>query len=203
VMLRKEHAIDTGGPGTYRGGAANLKDTLWFTSAEQYLSPFRTKEPSGVGANGGRPGPNGAMWLFPPTDDGVRPIGTADDVYRNSRPVAGLLDPDTKALDPENGVYHYFAAESVWRTAPNTVLRCITNGGGGWGDPMLRDLGAVLRDVRNEYVSIEAAERDYGVVVAGDPHFDPEGLSIDRAATERLRAAARDAHRVKREEVHE
>jgi N-methylhydantoinase B len=38
-------------------------------------------------------------------------------------------------------------------------------GGGGYGDPQERDPQAVLRDVIAGYVSIEAAERDYGVVV--------------------------------------
>lgn len=189
VVLRKEHAIDTGGAGTHRGGAANLKDALWLTGAEQYLSPFRTKEPSGVGANGGAAGPNGAMWLFPPSDcdDPIQMIGTGEHVYASSVPVAGVLDDETKALDPVGGSYHYFASERVWRTAPNTVLRCLTNGGGGWGDPFVRDPHAVLRDVRNEYVSIDGAARDYGVVVVGDPRRDPEGLCIDEAATAALR----------------
>ena len=40
-------------------------------------------------------------------------------------------------------------------------------GGGGVGDPMLRDPGAVLADVIRGVVSVEAAERDYGVVVRG------------------------------------
>lgn len=190
VLLRKEHAIDTGGAGAFRGGAANLKDTLWLTAAEQYLSPFRTKEPSGVGANGGEAGPNGAMWLFPQSDGAAhRMLPTGPDVYRDSVPVAGVLDPESKWLDPESGSYHFFASEQVWRTAPNTVLRCLTNGGGGWGDPLTRDPQAVLRDVRNEYVSIDAAARQYGVVVVGDPQRDPEGLRLDETATAALRAA--------------
>jgi N-methylhydantoinase B len=34
--------------------------------------------------------------------------------------------------------------------------------------------------------------RDYGVVVVGDPDQDPEGLTLDLAATERLRAKDAD-----------
>ncbi|SFW79879.1 hydantoinase B/oxoprolinase family protein [Amycolatopsis australiensis] len=187
VMLRKEHAIDTGGAGTFRGGAANLKDTLWLADANHYLSPFRTKVPSGVGANGGQAGPAGAMWFFPPGDREPGLLGTGKDVYAASVPVAGVLDPETKALDPENGVYHYFASRPVWQTKAGTVLRCVTNGGGGWGDPFARDPARVLADVRNEYVSVEAAARDYGVVVTGDPHHDPEGLRVDEQATAKLR----------------
>src|SRR5690606_29834178 len=38
-------------------------------------------------------------------------------------------------------------------------------GGGGIGDPLKRDVQAVLEDVIDEYVSIERAEKDYGVVI--------------------------------------
>ncbi len=188
VILRKQHAIDTGGAGRHRGGAANLKDTLWLTAAEQYLSPFRTKEPSGVGANGGHAGRNGAMWLFPPQDARGLMRSTDADAYADSLPVAGVLNPQTKALDEEAGTYHYFASQRVWHTQPNTLLRCLTNGGGGWGDPRTRDPQAVLRDVRNEYVSIAAAAREYGVVIVGDPQRKPEQLTIDMEATAKLRA---------------
>ncbi|WP_245716833.1 hydantoinase B/oxoprolinase family protein [Nocardia mikamii] len=191
VMLRKEHAIDTGGAGAHRGGAANLKDTLWLTDADHYLSPFRTKEPSGVGANGGQAGPTGAIWIFPPRDGGAPAdlIGIGPDVYADSNPVAGVLNPQIKALDPDNGSYHYFASQKTWRTKAGSVLRCLTNGGGGWGSPFDRDPQKVLRDVRDEYVSVAGAARDYGVVVLGDPHNDPEGLRIDEQATAALRAA--------------
>ncbi|HWK21888.1 MAG TPA: hydantoinase B/oxoprolinase family protein [Ureibacillus sp.] len=38
-------------------------------------------------------------------------------------------------------------------------------GGGGLGDPLDRDVHAVLEDVIDEYVSIERAKKDYGVVI--------------------------------------
>jgi N-methylhydantoinase B len=57
-------------------------------------------------------------------------------------------------------------------------------GGGGLGDPLERDTAAVAEDVRLGLVTREAARRDYGVVIAADG-------SVDRAATEALRAAQR------------
>jgi N-methylhydantoinase B len=191
VVLRKEHAMDMGGPGVHRGGAATRKDSLWLTDAEHYISPFRYREPSGVGANGGVAGPTGGMWIFPPADGAEGPSGlipTTSEVYADSTPVAGVLDAETKVLDPVGGVYHYFAKEKAWQTKAGAVLRVVTNGGGGWGAPFERDPQAVLADVRNEYVSVEGAARDYGVVVTGDPHFDPEGIGVDEEATESLRA---------------
>jgi N-methylhydantoinase B len=59
----------------------------------------------------------------------------------------------------------------------------VYGGGAGWGDPLLRDAEAVRNDVRDELVSVEAARREYGVVLTGEPD-DPQ---IDWEATRRLR----------------
>jgi N-methylhydantoinase B len=56
-------------------------------------------------------------------------------------------------------------------------------GGGGFGDPLARDPDLVVADVLAGYVSIEAAAREYGVVVEQDTH----GPRLDEAATEALR----------------
>src|SRR5262249_56548609 len=63
------------------------------------------------------------------------------------------------------------------------TYRALSPGGGGYGDPRTRDPARVLRDVRDGIVSIEAAERDYGVAITVD------GRSIDEAGTAALRAA--------------
>ena len=55
-----------------------------------------------------------------------------------------------------------------------------SSGGGGWGDPLERDPTAVLDDVRNGYVSLEAAERVYQVVIREN--------ELDELATARLRS---------------
>jgi N-methylhydantoinase B len=61
-------------------------------------------------------------------------------------------------------------------------VRLETPGGGGFGDPRARDPDRVVRDVRLGYISREAAQRDYKVVLANDG-------SLDTAATARARAA--------------
>jgi N-methylhydantoinase B len=48
---------------------------------------------------------------------------------------------------------------------PGDVLQIRSAGGGGRGDPTQREAWRVLQDVVRNYVSVEAAERDYGVVV--------------------------------------
>lgn len=194
VVLRKEYAIDSAGAGTNRGGAAVLKDTLYLTEAEHWSSPLHVKKASGIGVYGGKSGALGATWVFDPDYYNVPQkkelIPTSDEVYEGSTPVAGMLDPKTKAVDP-NGEYFYFARNPVWHTKPHAVFRYLTNGGGGWGSPLDREPERVCRDVRDEYVSIEGAYEHYGVVIKGDPHNDPENLQIDYEATERRRAELR------------
>ncbi|MGH7264190.1 MAG: hydantoinase B/oxoprolinase family protein [Candidatus Rokuibacteriota bacterium] len=58
-------------------------------------------------------------------------------------------------------------------------------GAGGYGPPWERDPQAVLHDVVEDFVSVEGARADYGVVI------DPTTLTVDEAATR----AARDAMR--------
>jgi len=60
-------------------------------------------------------------------------------------------------------------------------------GGGGFGDPLDRDPGRVLRDVRDGVVSAEAAREHYGVVLA------PGGRRVDAEATAGRRAMLRGA----------
>ncbi len=62
-------------------------------------------------------------------------------------------------------------------------------GGGGFGDPLEREPEKVLEDVLDEYVSIEGARRDYGVVLSGT--FAEYDLAIDARATSELRAEMR------------
>lgn len=64
------------------------------------------------------------------------------------------------------------------------ILRVITSGAGGYGDPMKRDPEKVLRDVTEEKVSKEQAAEVYGVCIKGSA-FD--GYAIDPEETEKLR----------------
>jgi N-methylhydantoinase B len=58
-------------------------------------------------------------------------------------------------------------------------------GGGGYGNPLERELEAVREDVIDGYVSVERAKQDYGVVI------DPRTFDIDIEATNKLRRELR------------
>jgi N-methylhydantoinase B len=65
-----------------------------------------------------------------------------------------------------------------------------TAGGGGYGDPLDRDPERVKADVADDYVSIERAAKDYGVVL-NVVDLDLCAYEVDAAATTRLRAEIR------------
>ncbi|MEM0906930.1 MAG: hydantoinase B/oxoprolinase family protein [Pseudomonadota bacterium] len=69
---------------------------------------------------------------------------------------------------------------NMFEAEPGDQVTFLTAGGGGFGDPFLRDPEAVLADVRAGHVSIQSALEDYGVVLAGN--------TIDREATAERRA---------------
>lgn len=72
------------------------------------------------------------------------------------------------------------AKENYWQQ-PGEIVFSRKQGGGGWGNPFERDPALVLRDVLDEYVSIERARSDYAVVI------DSTGAGIDIKATNELR----------------
>lgn len=67
-------------------------------------------------------------------------------------------------------------------------------GGGGYGDPLARDPEAVKEDVADDYVSIERALKDYGVVIR-EIDADLALYEADAAATSAARAGIRAARK--------
>jgi N-methylhydantoinase B len=64
-------------------------------------------------------------------------------------------------------------------------------GGGGFGDPLERDVEAVLDDVADGYVTIDRACKDYGVVVT-EVDADLAEYEVDEEATARERERLRE-----------
>jgi N-methylhydantoinase B len=119
--------------------------------------------------------------------------------------VSALVDrthfPATGLDGGESGASGEFLVNNTIRPQPKAFIPLVPSdrvqlnppGGGGYGDPFRRSLELVLNDVINGYVSLEAAEREYGVVIRylGDQNQlvrPPELYVIDEAAT-RLRRA--------------
>lgn len=88
--------------------------------------------------------------------------------------------PDNLIKRPGDADFESINAAHV--LAPEgTVVIQTSSGGGGWGPPLERDIEAVRTDVVEGYISRQAAEKDYGVVV------DETG-QLDQTATQQRRA---------------
>lgn len=68
------------------------------------------------------------------------------------------------------------------------VVRVKVAGGGGWGDPLERDVELVMDDVVNEKVSSGRAREVYGVVI------DERTMEVDTAETQKLRKKMKKAN---------
>jgi len=142
-------AVDSGGPGEFRGGLGYekvvrmLEDGYFMSIADRSIL-------SCWGVNGGRAGRP-----FQVTIDPGGPTQREVDALADGEPVPA-----------------------------GTLIRIRTTGGGGWGDPLVREPGLVAQDVRWRKVSVAAAAADYGVVLTGQD----DDLAVDVEATRLLRA---------------
>src|SRR6266702_89646 len=123
--------------------------------------------------------------------------------------VSALVDrtrfPATGLEGGKSGAPGEFLVNNTIRPQPKALIPLALDarvqlnpaGGGGYGDPFRRPLELVLNDVINGYVSLEAAEREYGVIIRylGNQNQlvrPPELYVIDEAATKLRRVIKQD-----------
>ena len=109
---------------------------------------------------------------------------------RTKIPPWGLLDGGPGALGEYlirrvNGTTENLPSKCTVTMKQGDILIIRTPGGGGYGDPLDRNPISVLKDVLNGLVSLEAAERDHGVVL------DVQYMKVNVEETEQLRRARR------------
>jgi N-methylhydantoinase B len=90
--------------------------------------------------------------------------------------------PNVKVFHPNGETAEYLKVNGV-KVEKGTVIKSLTGGGGGYGQPMERDPGDVREDVIDGYVSLQKAEEAYGVV------FD-ENFQVNEERTQQLRQSA-------------
>jgi len=158
MYLTRCEAIDTGGPGKFRGGVASVAAMMpWKAEELTIINKDWGMEPRiGNGLAGGYPAPQTAQWII-----------------KNSNIVERLKRGDF----PNN--FNEIGGE--WEILPPLLMKPLNSGevllqyqsgGGGFGDPIEREPQLVLEDVKLGYVSLEAAKDVYGVVI------DPEELIV-------------------------
>jgi len=81
------------------------------------------------------------------------------------------VGPDV-VVNPGRPDERHMLKTNAHRLEPGSIVELLTGGGGGFWNPLERDPERVVADVRDGYVSVDAAARDYGVVI------DPETLEV-------------------------
>lgn len=171
--LFRRRLVDSGGAGTYRGGVGMELAFVPHKSPDQginyVVSGKGSRFPMSDGLGGGYPGsPNAYVWTQASKDrDGSACFATS------------LDELEGKRQQVDWGVFGLHGTDSLY-------VRW--NGGGGYGDPVMRDPEAVSRDIRAGIVSSRAAATVYGVAVASDG-------SVDLTATARLRSGIRNSRK--------
>ena len=131
---KREIRCDSGGAGQWRGGAG--EELVFRAVPGGDVDPGKPIVYSGSGGRYREP-PNGIL--------GGKP-GSRAQILVDGEPV----DPATLGNSPE---VHFRSDQTLTLVLP---------GGGGYGDPRERDPGLVEADLKNGYISKEAAARDYG-----------------------------------------
>ena len=173
--LFRRATSDSGGPGKYRGGTALEYAIQQHDSPDgginYVVSGKGTKFSMSDGLGGGFPGaPCNFRWVH---------ANEAAEAGKNVNPFA--MSPEQMEGEQES------ISWGVFPLMGQDVLYVRSDGGGGYGDPLMREPEKIARDVREGNVS-EGVGRDvYGVVL------NAEG-GVDAVAS----AAARDAIRVDR-----
>src|SRR6266516_763205 len=177
----KDGLNTTGFPSGVAGVPAEVIESL--TPLVQYRRELRT-DSGGPGLNRGGLG----QW----TEVGYRGDASwavSAMIDRTCFPAAGLKDGKPGALGEflVNGASRP-RPKALITLAPDARVQLNLPGGGGYGNPFQRPVELVLNDVVNGYVSLEAAERAYVVVIRYLGSQDqlvrpPELYVIDEEAT--------------------
>jgi N-methylhydantoinase B len=87
-------------------------------------------------------------------------------------------------VNPDTANEREIGRIDVLHLEPGEVVSIQTSGGGGYGDPLARNLDAVAADVRSGLLSPEMAEAEYGVVIEqgvprrASPHSSPSPIAM-------------------------
>jgi len=171
--LFRRRLVDSGGPGTYRGGTgmelALVPHDAPDGGLHYVISGKGAKYSMSEGLAGGYPGaPNKYVWVH---NNELDPSRNMDPSFAQR-----LEDMPGRQEDISWGVYPLMDKD---------VLYVGWNGGGGYGDPLDRDPEALRADVAASIVSPDAARDIYGVVLGNG--------AVDVKATDTLRKRLRAA----------
>jgi N-methylhydantoinase B len=138
VYRKKEFAVDTAGPGRFRGGMG--QEVIFGVATGDHAPPA----PVASTIRGSSRSPDSTYPVFG---------------REGGKPGRGVLIT-LKGEKVQPGLRH--------RLEPGDEIRLVLPGGGGFGSPLERDPAAVRADVIAGLVSMESARDEYGVVLRGE-----------------------------------
>jgi acetone carboxylase alpha subunit len=189
VYIGRSIVANSGGAGKYRGGCSFV--STWLISKTAHLRLVTSEHSSRVFDNAGMCGGYPA-----PTCQKHRVVRNSNikELAEKRLPLAHSpgTDPHTSELERRIGGKHE-VVEGPYITAPHKDGDIFThsyNGGGGYGDVLERDPVKTAWDVENGFLTREAADRVFGIVLTDDENGYP---LADLKATKERRAAMRQA----------
>ncbi len=146
IYLFRRPVVDSGGPGKFRGGVCHEYAILPHDSLDGKLGTVLfgkgLRSPMSHGVFGGYPGCNVDYIIF-----------------RDSN--GRELPPDLPSTKGEEETAQW----GIYDLERNDTLYVRFMGGGGYGDPLERDVNLVLEDTLLGLVSAKAAEEIFGVII--------------------------------------
>jgi N-methylhydantoinase B len=177
LQVYRRELPDAGGPGRFRGGVAVEFATV------PHRMPIRpgglnrigsgVSLPAGRGLSGGAPGAASRSVV-------LRGCNLSE-LFAQGRVPTSADEVDSREVE-------VLAAKSFSVLDEGDLLIGVMASGAGFGDPLRRDPGWVVTDVRKGLVSVEMARSVYGVVVARG-ELDGAGTTVARQAIRERRLA--------------
>jgi N-methylhydantoinase B len=183
LYLFRRQLEDSGGPGKFRGGLTAESAVVPFGVNKVLYKSTNTAgtiQSNAAGLSGGYPG--GGSQVITYRDSGVQKALSIGQIPHARENLGGRLT--------------YLPSKADGDLTPDDVFVFYAPGGGGYGDPLLRDTKAVANDVKNRWVSRQRAEQSYGVVISDDDSVDEIATEQTRTKlVERRRQSATKAHK--------
>ncbi|MDX0366062.1 5-oxoprolinase [Sinorhizobium meliloti] len=183
VYIGRSIVPNSGGAGKYRGGCAFI--STWLINKTDHLRLVTSEHSSRVFDNGGLCGGYPA-----PTCERHHAVRNSDIHERAERrePLAHTPGTDPLVSDFERT----YKGEQVWEEGPyitrphkaGDIFSHAYNGGGGFGDVLERDPIKTAWDVENGFLTREAAEKVFGIILKEDAEGYPQA-NIDATVARR------------------
>jgi N-methylhydantoinase B len=183
----------TGGPGgpatdgwltAYSAGANGMlyKDSVEIDEVKHPIRILEQRILPDTAGDGRLRGAPAALVRVEAVGTPVEFMTNSDGTVNAAHGVRGGYDgsPAEQWVEQANGNFRRVGAFDREQISPGDVMASVSGGGGGYGSPLEREVGAVVHDVLDGWITRERARETYGVVLDAQ-------CRVDERATAQLR----------------